>query len=242
MCPWPRSTGPVRHGPHSPAHSGRIPGAFRAHSGRGACDATPRAPSAPQSSAAPTVGRQAAAATTPMSSLKERAGVKRGLACRFAVVWGYAGHGGMASWRVSPDWCRVRASRLGGSRTGRSPAAQRRRKASLTRGPASRYWLARGRAAGCGKGGGYAVVGGPIGRCAARGRPAGCRHPFAVPGLAGRERMGPVRVRSGRGSITYSSAPPQRGTHIVTAARPAGPAAGHAAGRQARRTCPSRRA
>ena len=73
-----------------------------------------------------------------------------------------------------------------------------------------------------------------------RGRPAGCRHPFVMPGLAGRDAWGGP-CQSGRGSITFSSAPPQRGTHICAAARPAGPAA-HAAGWEARRTCPSRRA
>jgi hypothetical protein len=40
--------------------------------------------------------------TTAMSSLKERAGVKRGLACGFAAVAGFAGQGGMASRRGFP--------------------------------------------------------------------------------------------------------------------------------------------
>jgi hypothetical protein len=47
------------------------------------------------------------ALTTTMSSLKERAGVKGGVACGFAVVLASAGHGGMASRRVSPDRCPV---------------------------------------------------------------------------------------------------------------------------------------
>jgi hypothetical protein len=36
-----------------------------------------------------------------LSSLKERAGVKRGFGLRFYVVPGFAGHGGMASRRLS---------------------------------------------------------------------------------------------------------------------------------------------
>ena len=58
------------------------------------------------------------------SSLKERAGVKRGFGLRFRGRRVFAGHAELAPWRcLSPRRCRVRASGLAGSRTGRSPAA-----------------------------------------------------------------------------------------------------------------------
>jgi len=41
--------------------------------------------------------RRAGTPDPALSSLKERAGVKRGLACSFGVVRGLRGHGGMAS-------------------------------------------------------------------------------------------------------------------------------------------------
>src|SRR6266702_1752881 len=50
--------------------------------------------------------------TTTKSSLKERAGVKRGLSCGFAVAAGFAGHDGMASRMLCSGWCPlVRAGR-----------------------------------------------------------------------------------------------------------------------------------
>ena len=74
------------------------------------------------------------------SSLKERAGVKRGFACGFASAELFAGHAKLAPWLL-PFLCAgavfVRAG-WPGQRTGRSPAALAAPEASLTRVPASR--------------------------------------------------------------------------------------------------------
>ena len=108
---------------------------------------------------------------TSMSSLKERAGVKRGLACRFAAVEGLQGHGGMASRLACPGSCRlVRAGRRAGD--GRA-----------------------GQGRGCGEG--YAVMSRPIGRCAAwqaRWLPSSLR--AARPGGPGAHGAGPGQVRA----------------------------------------------
>ncbi len=185
--------------------------------------------------------------TTTESSLKERAGVKRGLACGFAVAAGFAGHDGMASRLLCPGWCPlVRAGRR-----------VRDRAEPGRRGGAAGVLDAQAGEPDHGRPGGkpqarersYAVMGAPSCRCAAwqaRWLPSSLRD--ARPGCDARPGWpgphGAVRVRSGRGSITSSSAPPRwRGTHFVAAARPAGPAAGHAAGGcPAERACPSRRA
>ena len=173
---------------------------------------------------------------TALSSLKERAGVKRGWPaglrrCGVCRAWR---HGLTAGF---PDWCRSRAAggRVLDRAAARPPPAAPQ--ASLTRRRRADNGLP-GKAAGCG---GYAVMGAPS-AAVRRGRPAGCRHPFvtARPGWPGAH--GAVRVRSGRGSITSLVRRRRRsGGHTFPRprARPAG--SGHAAGVMARRTCPSRR-
>jgi Phage integrase family len=48
------------------------------------------------------------AAATPLSSLKERVGVKRGFGLRFRGRYGFAGHGELTPWRPVPGRRRIR--------------------------------------------------------------------------------------------------------------------------------------
>ena len=171
--------------------------------------------------------------TATMSSLKERAGVKGVSACRFAVVAGFAGHGGMTSRRASPDWCPL--VRAGRRVQDRAEPGRRGGATGVLDAPGGEPILGcpgeSRRLRGCA---GYAVVVAPS-ASGAVGSPLAAVIPSCRPAWrAGSAWGGPGQ--SGRGSITSSSAPPRRGcrrwrgTHIVAAARPAGPAAGHAAG------------
>ena len=88
----------------------------RGRAGRGSPRRTRRRAAAPLDPIQPNSGVH--------SSLKERAGVKRGFGLRFRGSRVFAGHAELAPWRcLSPRRCRIRASGLAGSRTGRSPAA-----------------------------------------------------------------------------------------------------------------------
>lgn len=179
-----------------------------------------------------------------LSSLKERAGVKQGLACGFAVVPASAG---MAE--LPHGWFPLMAARFR-ERAGRVKDRAEPGRVSGAAGvldagcPRGDNGWPGGRAAGQG---GVWRYGRPICRLMRHGRPAGCRHPFgcAPAWLAGGH--GAVRVRSGQGQSQprpCCRADPGRhrcwqGTDNEAATRPAGPAA-HAAGLMARRMCPSR--
>jgi hypothetical protein len=151
---------------------------------------------------------------------------------------GFAGHGGMASRRVSPDRCPVWCGLAVGSRTWPRSGA-----AGVLDAPAGPHDHGRaGEAAGLRRGGICGCARPHLPLCGA-GSPLAAVIPSCCPAWRAGSAWGGSR-QSGRGSITSSSAPPSwRGTHIVATARPAGPAAGHAAGGcPAERTCPSRRA
>ena len=175
------------------------------------------------------------------SSLKERAGVKRGFGLRFRGCRVFAGHAELAPWLcLSPRRCRVRASGLAGSRTGRSPAAGGGAGGVLDAGAREPMIVA------CGEG--------PL--LFQGSRVCGCRRPTAgqrpgsllaafipsfVPGCPRGAWGGFAPGRAG--SITGAPAPPWGGGQNERRPR-ARPQArtGHAACPRwrARRTCPSR--
>ena len=175
------------------------------------------------------------------SSLKERAGVKRGFGLRFRGRRVFAGHAELAPWlRLSPRRCRVRASGLAGSRTGRSPAAGGGAGGVLDAGAREPIIVACGERA-------PAVQGSRV--CGCRRPTAGLRPgsllaafiPSFVPGCPRGAWGGFAPGRAG--SITGAPAPPWGGGQNERRPR-ARPQArtGHAACPRwrARRTCPSR--
>ena len=180
------------------------------------------------------------------TSLKGRAGVKRGSACSFAPAERFAGHGELTPRVPFPRCCLFVRPGGPGQGPGFSPAGLAGAAGVLDAG--DRAPIIRGGGEGSRRG--WVCVfgcGGPMARLRP-GRPAGCIHPFACPRHACRGAWGGYAA-SRAGSITRAPALPGRrqpvpggGSTLHGLAPGRGPGPGHAAcpGRMARRMCPSR--
>jgi hypothetical protein len=124
-------------------------------------------------------------------------------ACGFAAAEVFAGHAELAPWLcLSPRRCRVRASGLAGSRTGRSPAGVAGAGGVLDAGAREPMIVACGERVPCWSGLACVRLSSPHGRPAA-GQPAGCVHPFVCPRVS---PGGMGRVRAGPGGVNHRGA------------------------------------
>jgi hypothetical protein len=180
------------------------------------------------------------------TSLKERAGVKRGSACSFAPAGRFARHGELTPCVPFPRCCLFVRPGGPGQGPGFSPAGLAGAAGVLDAGDRAPIIRAAGKghaAAGCA----CLVVAAPWPACGRAG-PRACIHPFACPRHACRGAWG--GYAAGRaGSITRAPALPGRrwpvpggGSTLHGLAPGRGPGPGHAAcpGRMARRMWPSR--